>query len=210
MALVFRKVSNNTLRMNRVSSKVHCWLPNILFCCQKGRPMKRLRQLKTERLLLRQWDNDDFEVFAAYYADEEMARFVGGKSTRESAWRRMASIIGHWTLRGYGYWAVEELNTGQFVGCVGLWFSDGWPELELGYWLTRGMQGKGYATEAARHARDCAFGVVGSSSLVSYIHPDNEPSMRVAETLGAHREAVIELLDYGPHCVYRYPKPPDR
>jgi len=170
--------------------------------------LKRIKRVRTKRLLLRQWANDDFESFATYYADEEMARFVGGKSDREAAWRRMASLIGHWALRGYGYWAVEECDTGRFVGCVGLWFSDGWPELELGYWLTRDMQGKGYATEAARRARDYAFGVVGSETLVSYIHPDNAPSKRVAEALGARCETVMELLNYGPHCVYRYPKPP--
>ena len=159
---------------------------------------------QTERLLLRQWQASDFEPYAAYYGDEEMARYVGGMSSRADAWRRMASVIGHWTLRGFGYWAVEAKDTGKFVGCVGLWFPEGWPELELGYWLTRDMQGKGYATEAALASRAFAYDVVGAKTLVSYIHPDNEPSKRVAERLGARFERVIELLDHGPHCVYRH------
>ena len=164
-----------------------------------------LVERETERLVLRQWQESDFEPYASYYADEEMARYVGGVSSREDAWRRMASLIGHWTLRGFGYWAVEEKATGKFVGCVGLWFPEGWPELEVGYWLTREMQGKGYATEATLRSRAFAYDEVGAKTVVSYIHPDNEPSKRVAERLGAHFEEVIELLDHGPHCVYRHP-----
>lgn len=164
-------------------------------------------ELETQRLLLRPWQAKDFEAYAAYYADEEMARYVGGTCTREQAWRRMATLIGHWALCGYGYWAVEEKQTGRFVGSVGLWRSDGWPELELGYWLTRAMQGKGYATEAALEARRYAFDVLGVDTLVSYIHPENEPSKRLAERLGARYEATIELLNYGRHCVFRHPKP---
>ena len=164
-----------------------------------------MNELKTERLLLRQWEERDFEFYAEYFADEDAARYVGGHCDRDTAWRRMATLIGHWALRGYGLWAVEEKETGTFVGCVGLWFSEGWPELELGYWLRRDMQGKGYAVEAARASRDYAYEVLGTETLVSYIHPDNEPSRRVAEKLGASFEEVIELLNHGPHCVYRYP-----
>ena len=122
----------------------------------------------------------------------------------------MATLIGHWALRGYGYWAVEEQASGKLVGSVGLWRSEGWPELELGYWLAAEGQGKGYATEAGATARDQAFEVLATETLVSYVHPDNEPSKRVAERLGARYEKTIELLDYGPHCVYRYPKPRSR
>lgn len=119
----------------------------------------------------------------------------------------MAAHLGHWVLRGHGYWAVEEKETGKFVGSVGLWRSEGWPELELGYWLMPEMQGRGYATEAAAASRDYAFEVLGAQTLVSYIHPENEPSKRVAERLGAKYEKIIELGGHGPHCVYRYPRP---
>lgn len=165
------------------------------------------RRLETERLVLRQWEARDFEPFATYYAAEETARYVGGVSSRDQAWRRLAAQIGHWTLLGFGYWAVEEKSSGEFAGCVGLWRSAGWPELELGYWLMPSMFGKGYATEAGAASRDFAWEIVGAESLVSYIDPENEPSKRVAERLGARYEATIELLSLGPHCVYRYPRP---
>lgn len=164
-------------------------------------------ELETERLLLRQWCQEDFEVYAAYYADPELARFIGGACDRPTAWRRLAAEVGHWTLRGFGFWAVEELDSGSLVGCVGLWRPEGWPELELGYWLLPAGQGYGYATEAGLRAREYAYDVLGKRTLVSYIHPDNEPSKRVAERLGARHEATIELLSFGPHCVYRHPAP---
>lgn len=166
-----------------------------------------MHELETERLLLRQWEARDFEPFAEYYSTVETARFVGGVASRDQTWRRMASQLGHWVLLGFGYWAVEEKATGTLAGSVGLWRSPGWPELELGYWLVPAVQGKGYATEAGAAARDFAWQVVGTDSLVSYIAPENEPSKRVAERLGARFEKVIELLDHGPHCVYRYPAP---
>jgi RimJ/RimL family protein N-acetyltransferase len=112
--------------------------------------------------------------------------------------------VGHWTLRGYGYWAVEEKETQAFVGCVGLSFPEGWPELELGYWLIPEAYGKGYATEAGLKARNYAFDDLGTKSLVSYIDPANEASKRVAERLGAKYDDTIDLLEHGPHCVYRY------
>jgi RimJ/RimL family protein N-acetyltransferase len=153
---------------------------------------------------LRQWCETDFSNFARYYADEENARYVGGKKNADQAWRHMALQIGHWALKGFGYWAVEEKQATSFVGCVGLWQSPGWPELELGYWLVKEHQGKGYATEACSRCVDYAREVLRSPSLVSYIDPANQASIRVARRLGAEYEGTIQLDTYGPHCVYRH------
>lgn len=164
-------------------------------------------ELETQRLRLRHWSLQDFDIYAANYADEQRARFLGGQLDRASAWRHLASVVGHWTLRGYGLWAVEEKESQKVVGSIGLWFSEGWPELELGYWLVPDSHGKGYATEAGMKSRDYAFDQLGAKTLVSYIDPANEPSKKVAERLGAKYENTIELLGLGPHCVYRYPMP---
>jgi RimJ/RimL family protein N-acetyltransferase len=98
---------------------------------------------------------------------------------------------------------VEEKASGALVGRIGLWRPEGWPELELVWGLLRDHHGKGYATEAARCARDHAFEAMGVDTLVSYIHPDNEPSKRVAERLGARLEQTIELFGE-PAGVYRH------
>ena len=162
-------------------------------------------ELETERLLLRMPRQEDFEIYAAYYADIETARFVGGQMSRDKAWRHFAALVGHWILRGYGIWAVEEKATRCFCGCIGLWRPEGWPELEVGYWLTPETQGKGYATEAALAARDFAYETLGANTLVSYIHPDNAASKKVAARMGAQLEDTVPILDLGPHCVYRHP-----
>ncbi len=161
-------------------------------------------EIESERLHFRMWKESDFETYAAYYTNPELARFVGGTMTREEAWRKMASAIGHWHLKGFGHWAIDEKETGDFVGCVGLWKSDGWPEMELGYWIMKNKQGMGYATEAAKRCREYAFQVLKTPSLVSYIDPGNEASKKVAERVGATYEKTMELLDFGAHCVYRH------
>lgn len=164
-------------------------------------------EITTERLLLRGWKQSDFEAFAAFHASPSLTRYIGGPLTREQSWRRLASLAGHWVLLGFGYWALEERNSGDFVGSVGLWFSDGWPEMELGYWLVPEKHGFGYATEAGAAARDHAWDVVGAESLVSYINPKNDASKKVAGRLGAFFEGEIELLDLGKHSLYRHPRP---
>ncbi len=160
--------------------------------------------IETERLLLRGWHADDYEAYASFYSDETNAKYVGGQRDADQAWRGLALMIGHWHLKGFGYWVVEEKGSGAFAGAVGLWQSAGWPELELGYWLVPDAQGKGYALEAAWRCLDHAREVVRAPSLVSYIAPANKASIRLAEKLGARYEETIELLDHGPHGVYRH------
>lgn len=163
-----------------------------------------MKCIETDRLKLRQWCENDFDKYAAFYADKSNAKYVGGQKNTDEAWRYMALLIGHWHLKGFGYWAVDEKSSEDFVGCVGLWRSPGWPELELGYWLVNEHKGKGYAFEAAIKCKDYARNVLQASSLVSYIDPSNVASIKLAEKLGAKYENTIELLEHGAHCVYRY------
>jgi len=168
---------------------------------------ENLLQLESARLNFRQWRQTDFEPFSAFFAIPDQAKFVGGHCKSFQAWRLLASVVGHWQLRGFGFWAVEEKDSGKFVGCVGPWKPEGWPELEVGYWIMPEMQGKGYASEATVRARQAAYDHLGATTLVSYIHPDNHPSKRVAKRAGAVYEKTIELCDFGPHEVYRHPSP---
>jgi RimJ/RimL family protein N-acetyltransferase len=163
-----------------------------------------MESIETKRLILRQWQESDFASFAGYYADAGNAKYVGGQKDSEQAWRHFALQIGHWKLKGFGYWAVDEKETNNFVGCAGLWKSPGWPELELGYWLLKEQQGKGYAQEACRRCKEYALEILSASSLVSYIDPTNAASIRLATRLGAAYEGTVELASYGTHCVYRY------
>lgn len=166
-----------------------------------------MKTLRSNRLEFRQWRNDDFDTYASYMASPELAQHVGGACSRDTAWRRFAAMVGHWSLRGFGFYALEEQSSGIFVGCCGLWFPEGWPELEVGYWLMPEAQGKGYATEAASRVIEHAYLERGVASLVSYIDARNLASIKVAQRLGATQEPMIELSDCGPHLVYRHPRP---
>jgi RimJ/RimL family protein N-acetyltransferase len=150
--------------------------------------------LETERLVLRGWRESDIEVEAAVSADPEVMRYLGGVIGREEAWRRMTLHAGHWLIRGYGNWAVEQRDSGALIGRVGLWRPEGWPGLEVGWRLVRSAWGSGYATEAARAAMEWAWANLEAEQLISLIHPENAGSMRVAGRLGMRRLREQDVL----------------
>lgn len=144
-------------------------------------------RLETERLILRGWREDDLDAFAAMMADAEVARFLTSDQRpqdRATAWRGLALLVGHWALRGYGLFAVEEKESGAFVGRVGAWQPECWVGFELGWGLARAHWGKGYGLEAARAAGDWAFANFTLERLVSLIHVDNARSIALAQRLG--------------------------
>jgi RimJ/RimL family protein N-acetyltransferase len=108
----------------------------------------------------------------------------------------MAMMLGHWELRGYGPWALEEKGTGAFVGRSGLYNPEGWHGLEAGWILAPEHWGKGFATEAGRATIDWAFGTLGADHVISLIHPDNTPSIRVAERIGETHEDTVQLFGH--------------
>ena len=152
--------------------------------------------LETARLILRMWREDDFEAYARICADPDVMRYLsGGKPfMRLEAWRHMAFLIGHWHLRGYGHWAVEEKASGQLIGRLGFLNPEGWPGFEIGWTIARESWGKGYATEGARRALDYAFTEMGRDHVISLIHPENRASIKVAERLGETHEGETEVL----------------
>jgi len=162
--------------------------------------------LETERLLLRGFTQDDFEPFATIVADREVVRYLdcGEPITREECWRGIAVFIGHWHLRGYGWWAVQDRRTGDFLGRIGLYNPEGWPGIEVGWLLRREAWGAGLATEGATAALDFAFDVVGADHVISLIDPRNARSIQVAEKIGERYERELEHRDkrvvvYGIH-----------
>lgn len=160
--------------------------------------------LHTERLVLRMFRLEDADPYAAMCADPEVMRFLtldGKPMSRTEAWRHMAMILGHWQLRGYGMWAVEERASGALVGRVGFNDPDGWPGFELGWMLGRAWWGRGFATEAARAALEHAFSSLGRAHVISLIYPDNRRSIRVAERLGERVERTVDFFGK-PALVY--------
>ena len=168
--------------------------------------MTSIPTLTTERLTLRPFHEEDVTPMAAFYADEATSRFVGGVEPPDQVWRRVAFYVGHWHFRGYGIWALEERETGRFVGYCGPYFPNGWPEREIAYGLMGYAQGHGYATEAARAALRHAYERLGWTTAISAIDVNNIPSQRVAERLGARREDERHVAGFDA-VIYRH-RPP--
>jgi RimJ/RimL family protein N-acetyltransferase len=157
-----------------------------------------MTELETDRLLLRMFREDDLEEYAEIVGDPEVTRYLsdGRPLARWEAWRQMAMILGHWQLKGYGPWAVQEKSSGRLLGRIGFFNPEGWPGFELGWVLKRDSWGKGYATEGARRALDYGLADMGRDHIISLIHPENLASIRVAERLGEKLEGRTRLFDH--------------
>jgi len=142
--------------------------------------------LETPRLLLRLWRESDLDGFAALMAEREAARFLshdGQPMDRTTAWWHMSLLVGHWSLRGFGLFVVEEKASGDWVGRVGPWRPEGWPGFEIGWALRKPFWGKGYATEAAIAAGAWALARFAPERIIALIHEDNKASHAVARRL---------------------------
>ncbi len=143
--------------------------------------------LETERLILREIDPEkDFEAWARAMADEDTVRYLGVQPmNRAEAWRSMAAVMGHWVIRGFGFFSLESKATGEWIGRVGPWYPEGWPGREVGWTISPDHTRKGYATEAARAALDYAFNTLGWEDVIHVIMEGNEASIGVAEKVGS-------------------------
>lgn len=160
--------------------------------------------LTTERLILREPREADFAAMLAFN-DSPRNAFVGGTLERHWIWRGLLANIGHWALRGYGFFSVET-HQGEFIGRIGVIFHDEWPEPELAWHLYDGFEGQGYAAEAALAAKHDYHFRVSANPLISMIDVDNSRSEALALRLGALREKT-EVDPDGDYHIYRHPAP---
>jgi RimJ/RimL family protein N-acetyltransferase len=162
--------------------------------------------LITDRLKLRQFKESDWQDLFAYYSDEDCMRFTTGRALTDwETWRAVATMVGHWELRGFGPYAMEELKTGKVLGPVGLWYPLEWPEPEIKWGLARAYWGNGYAREAAEAVRAMASTQLPEYHLISLIVADNTSSIKLAESLGAVYEKTIPFRD-SEASIYRHLK----
>lgn len=154
---------------------------------QAARAAATLPRLATDRLTLRAPVLSDFAAWAEITCGQR-GRHIGGPMTEAEAWDDFSRASAVWLLRGHGLWTVEPKGGGEVLGFVLLGFEPGDAEPELGYLFRAAAEGQGFAAEAARAARDHAFGALGMTTLVSYVAPGNDRSTRLAERLGARRD----------------------
>ena len=173
--------------------------------------------LRTSRLLLREWRDDDYAPFAAMWADPEVMRYFYRPSADRAAsdaWIDRMRM--HNDTHGFAYWAVELSGSDPLIGAIGLTrvlspalrFA---PAVEIGWRLAQRYWGRGYAAEAARAVLDDGFGRFAFTEIVAFTVPANRRSWRLMERLGMTRDpaddfdhpAVPEGHELRRHILYR-------
>lgn len=147
--------------------------------------------IRTERLLLRQWRDEDKEPFAALNADPEVMEHFPATLTREQSDAFVDRAAIAIAARGWGLWAVDA--AGDFIGFVGLNEPGFMPGVEVGWRLKREAWGHGYATEAARAALAYARDELRLDEVISFTSTTNVRSQRVMERLGMTRDPADDF-----------------
>lgn len=147
-------------------------------------------EIRTDRLLLRGWRATDKEPYALLNSDSEVMRYFPATLTREQSDQMVDRMLAAWTANSFGLWAVERLDSGEFIGFVGLaapnWESDFTPCVEVGWRLAHAHWGHGFAPEAARVALAFGFEHVDlpNDEIVSFTTKLNLSSQRVMQKIG--------------------------
>ena len=153
--------------------------------------------VETERLLLRRWRNEDFEPFARMNADPRVMEFFPALLTPEETAAGMARGRAHWERHGFGWWAAELKETGEFIGFIGLavpgFEAHFTPCVEIGWRLAAEYWGRGLATEGARASLRYGWEVLGLREIVSFTTVGNVRSRRVMEKIGMSHDPADDF-----------------
>ena len=155
-------------------------------------------ELRTDRLTLRGWRDQDLEPWAAMNADPEVREHLGDLLTREQSDASVARFQAEFDERGYGWWAVELRATGEFIGFAGLdRVDDDMPftGVEIGWRLARSAWGQGYATEAALKVLDYGFAALQLSEILAVTTAANLRSQAVMRRIGMTRDPADDFDD---------------
>ena len=177
----------------------------------------RFDTLRTERLLMRRWREGDREPHAAMNADPEVMRYFPATADRAASDASIGRMEALFDRQGFGLWALELAETGEFLGFTGLNpMPAGVPGaggMEVGWRLARRAWHCGYATEAATAAVGVAFDGAGLDELWSMTAVLNTPSQAVMRRIGMTWYADFEhpRIERGhrlrPHVAFRLQRP---
>ena len=149
-------------------------------------------EILTARLLLRLWRPADREPFARMNADPRVMRYFPAALSRAESDALVDRAEAHFAAHGFGPFAVEVRDTGQFAGYIGLvvprFEAHFTPAVEIGWRLDAAVWNRGLATEGARAVLRYAFETLRLPEIVSFTVPENLPSRRVMEKIGLLRD----------------------
>ncbi len=156
-------------------------------------------EIRTDRLMLRGWRAADKEPYALLNADSQVMRHFPATLTRDQSDQMVDRMVAAWDARCFGLWAVDRLDSGEFIGFVGLaapnWQTDFTPCVEVGWRLAHAHWGQGFAPEAARATLAFGFGHVDlpNDEIVSFATKQNLNSQRVMQKLGMRLDPSREF-----------------
>ena len=165
--------------------------------------------LETERLIVRDWHEDEAPRLLDILSRVEVAKWLGDgepvlMKDLDEARLRIARYTDLSGVPPLGIWAVEVRETGTVAGTVLLLTlpNDEDGEVEIGWHLHPDSWGKGYASEAARALLAHGF-AHGLPEILAVTHLTNEPSMKVAGNIGMRHEGIVEKWYEDPSQLYR-------
>jgi [ribosomal protein S5]-alanine N-acetyltransferase len=166
--------------------------------------------LTTNRLFLRAWEEEDFELARSLWGDPDVMAFLGGPLSDEKVREKMRAEMVCREKHGIQYWPVFEKGTDDFVGCCGLrpWAYAPPEGHELGFHLVKAKWGCGYASEVARAVVQHAFRELRFPMLRAGHHPEHANSRKVLLQLGFE---FVDSVFYKPtglmHPTYKLKAP---
>lgn len=147
--------------------------------------------IQTERLGLRTWYPDDLELLTALNADPEVMEHFPGTLDRSQSLDFLGKMNEHFEKYGHCYWAVDRLDTGNFIGFIGLKYQDFVSEftpcVDIGWRLMRQEWGQGFAPEGASACLTYGFKQLGLKKIFSFCPEVNKNSERVMVKIGMQR-----------------------
>lgn len=142
--------------------------------------------IETERLIIRPFKLEDIEPSYEMNLDSEVSKYTGDGgvvSIKEIERRITENVFGDYEKYGFGRFAVELKENGQFIGFSGLKYLDDMNEVDLGYRFMRQYWGKGIATESCKACLDYGLNQLNLKKIIAMVLPDNAASIRVLEKL---------------------------
>ncbi len=159
--------------------------------------MPQPARLETERLVLQGWSAPARDALAALNADPVVMQFYPSVQSRSQTDALVDRIEAGFAEHGFGLWAVQRRDSGEFIGYTGIWeMPTDRPlpgQVEVGWRLARSAWGQGFATEAARAALAYGFDVAGLDAVMSMTAQINVRSWRVMERLGMLRDRAADF-----------------
>lgn len=180
-----------------------------------GQPQQHHDEIRTKRLVLRAWREEDLESFAQLNADPRVMKYFPGALTRKESDQLAKRMTDAQRQQGWGFWAVSIPGQSDFIGCIGLahvsFDAPFTPAVEVGWRLNSAFWNQGYATEGAQAALQYGFEKLHLDEIVAFTVTNNTPSRRVMEKIGmvhdVHGDFDHPKLPEGhvlrPHVLYR-------